>query len=55
MTLNKEKLEKVKDLEPVLTIETKTGPLHIMPVITPPTEEDYQRYYKALYELMLEE
>jgi len=43
-----------EELKPILVIETETGPLEIMPVTEPPTQKDYDRYYRALYRLLID-
>jgi len=50
---NEQIIEYVKNTKSIKIIEEKDGKTFILPPIEPPTEETYQRYYRALGQLLL--
>lgn len=50
---NEQIIEYVKNTKPIKIIKEKDGKTFILPPIESPTEETYQRYYRALGQLLL--
>ena len=50
---NEQYIEYVNNTDPIEVIQGKYGKIFILPPIEPPTEETYQKYYRALGKLLL--